>query len=99
MRMKAGSLQPPMTIELLEDGHPITGLNTATTKRLVAEQDGVTVITDTNPTVDNTAGTLSHGWSGAETATVGRMFWKAEVDFGDGLVIFPPYGEEVTDIE
>lgn len=98
MRIKAGSLQPPMSIQLLSDGTPIDITPYAPT--MVAVQGAVEVIRDTSPAIaDPTTGVVSHEWVGTETATAGRMFWTVEVDLGDGLVIFPAKGSEATDIE
>lgn len=101
MRLKVGQLEPGMSIQLLNDGAPMTGLDelgvTVTMRgtRYPHEQ-----IVDASPTLDPDTATVTHEWVAGETDVEGRIFWVATVDLGDGRPIdFPSYSFEACDVE
>jgi hypothetical protein len=99
--MKAGSLKPPFTMSLVNNGAALEGLAGEDTLVTMVGVQGVTeVFRDTDPTIDAPEGTVTHEWIDGETDTPGRIFVTCEVDLGDGKpIVFPPYGELAVDIE
>lgn len=90
-----GDLEPGFDI-------PISGadgnLATRESLRIVAEQGGVPLFTDTNPTVvvdpaNSASATVSHNWVAGQTDVAGDVWLRVEVGWPGGRVTtFPKRG-------
>lgn len=98
LRLRPGSRKPAFSMTC-SDAEGDLDLTTATSVVLVAEQGGVEVFSDSDPSGDRAAGEIAHDWAAGETDDEGRIFLHAVVKFGDEVpIIFPPYGEHAVDI-
>ena len=98
MRIAAGTLKPALEATL-SDRTGTLSLSGAVV-RVVAEQAGATLFTDTSPTVNMTTNLVTHTWATGQTDHKGRGFYHVDVDLGDGRWIrFPQLGDLPFDVE
>ena len=97
MRLKATSNRPAFSITCLNDGAPMDFTDAAVTFEYTI---GVEDYTDDDPEVDLDEGTVTHLWAEGETDTPLRVYGQVRATWLDGTeIVFPPYGNEVVDID
>ena len=98
LRVRAGTVAPPLSVPLHEYGEPVN-LAQAEKISVVGIRDDLVAFQDDSPALDVTRGIVTHDWKPEETAERGRIWVTVRVVWpGPGVQTFPEFESIAVDV-